>query len=77
MIRLGEGAPALQKIRAPTRELSMPRPPVDPLRQLYGVTDNTPIDSRVDQPAKDNVVVADAAQTETLGRAVDSQRAVA
>jgi len=56
MIPLGEAAPALQMLRARMRapELCSGDLPAPYLRLLYGLTDDTPIDSRVDQLTKEN-----------------------
>jgi len=56
IIRLGEAAPILQRLRARmrARELYSDDLPAGYLRLLYGLTDDTPIDSRVDQLAKEN-----------------------
>ena len=56
IIRLGEVAPTLQQLRARMRahELCSDDLPAPYLRLLYGLTDDTPIDSRVDQLTKEN-----------------------
>ena len=55
MIPLAEAAPAVQMIaRAYARELHSDDLPAASLRLLYGLTDDTPIDSRVDQLTKEN-----------------------
>jgi hypothetical protein len=56
MIPLAEAAPALQMLRARMRapELYTDDLPAAYLRRLYGLTDDTPVISRVDQLANRN-----------------------